>query len=74
MEKGSLRKVITLLAGILVAFLIASVLTNVVVILSGLKGAAALVVSFIVYAVIFFTVLHLLEKYAHIVFFGFNRE
>jgi hypothetical protein len=26
-----------------------------------------------VYAVVFFAVLHLLEKYAHIVFFGFDR-
>jgi O-antigen/teichoic acid export membrane protein len=70
----SLRKVITLLVGILAAFLIADALSNVVVMLSGLKGAAGMIVSFIVYAVIFFAVLHLLEKYAHIVFFGFDRD
>lgn len=70
----SLRKVITLLAGILAAFLIADALANVVVMLSGLKGAAGMIVSFIMYAVIFFAVLHLLEKYAHIVFFGFDRD
>jgi hypothetical protein len=40
----------------------------------GLKGAAGMIVSLVVYAVIFFFVLHLLEKYAHIVFFGFDRE
>ena len=70
----SIKKVITLLVGILVAFLIADVLSNVIVVLSGLEGAAAMVVSFVVYAVIFFAILHLLEKYAHIVFFGFDRE
>ena len=70
----SLRKVITLLVGILAAFLIADALANVVVMLSGLKGATGMIVSFILYVVIFFAVLHLLEKYAHIVFFGFDRD
>lgn len=70
----SIKKVITLLVGILGAFLIADALSNVLVTLSGLKGATGMVVSFIVYAVIFFAVLHLLEKYAHIVFFRFDRE
>jgi O-antigen/teichoic acid export membrane protein len=74
MQMQSAKKVITLVVGILIAFLIANVLTNVVVILSGLKGAAGMVVSFVVYAVVFFFVLHLLEKYAHFVFFGFDRE
>jgi len=74
METGSIKKVITLVIGILVAFLIANALANIVVMLSGLKGAAGMVLSFIVYAVLFFFVLHLLQKYAHIVFFGFDRE
>jgi hypothetical protein len=74
METGSIKKIITLLVGILIAFLIADVLSNTVVLLSGLKGAAGMVVSFVVYAVIFFVVLHILEKYAHIVIFGFDRE
>jgi O-antigen/teichoic acid export membrane protein len=74
METGSIKKVITLVIGILVAFLIANALANVVVMLSGLKGAAGMVLSFVVYAVLFFFVLHLLQKYAHIVFFGFDRE
>jgi len=74
METGSIKKVITLVIGILVAFLIANALANIVVMLSGLKGAAGMVLSFVVYAVLFFFVLHLLQKYAHIVFFGFDRE
>ena len=74
METGSIKKVITLVIGILVAFLIANALANIVVMLSGLKGAAGMVLSFVVYAVLFFFVLHILQKYAHIVFFGFDRE
>ena len=74
MESGSIKKVITLILGILVAFFIANALSNAVILQSGLKGAAGMIVNFVVYAVIFFAVLHLLEKYAHIVFFGFDRE
>lgn len=74
MEMQSVKKVIMLAVGILIAFLIADIFSNVVVILSGLNGAAGMVVSFVVYAAVFFFVLHLLEKYAHIVFFGFDRE
>ena len=74
METGSIKKVITLVIGILVAFLIANALANIVVMLTGLTGAAGMVLSFVVYAVLFFFVLHILQKYAHIVFFGFDRE
>ncbi len=74
METGSFKKVIILLVGILAAFFIANTLTTVALSLSGVKGAAGMVVSFIVYAVIFFAVLQLLQNYAHFVFFGFDRE
>lgn len=74
METGSIKKVITLLVGILVAFFIADALSNAVVMLTGLKGAAGMIVSFVFYVVVFLAVLHILEKYAHIVFFGFDRE
>lgn len=70
----SIKNVITLVVGILGAFLIADVLSTYLVLMSGLTGAAGMVVSLIMYAVIFFAVLHLLEKYAHIVVFGFDRE
>jgi hypothetical protein len=74
METGSIKKVLTLLGGILLAFLVASTLSNALVVLFQLKGAAGMIVSFVMYAVFFFAVLNLLQKYAHIVFFGFDRE
>ncbi|RPI39988.1 MAG: hypothetical protein EHM53_03680 [Methanoregulaceae archaeon] len=73
METGSVKKVITLIVGILVAFFVADALTNAVVALFNMDGWIGGIVSFVVYAVFFFAVLHLLEKYAHIVFFGFDR-
>jgi len=74
METGQLKKVITLIAGILVAYLIASALSEAVGIIFHLTGPAGMVISFIVYAVIFFAMLNLMQKYAHIVFFSFDRE
>jgi hypothetical protein len=74
MEPGSLKRVLTLMAGILAAFFIASVLSHAVVVLFQLKGWNGEVISFVVYAVFFLAVLHLLQKYAHIVFFGFDLK
>jgi len=74
MDAGSGKKFLTILAGVLIAYVIASALSNAVVVLAGLRGAAGGIVSFVVYAVIFFAMLHILQKYAHIVFFGFGRE
>jgi uncharacterized membrane protein YccC len=75
METGSpTKRLITLLLGILIAYLCANTLSNAVVVLFHLTGPVGMVVSFVVYAVIFFTMLHLLQKYAHVVFFGFDRN
>jgi hypothetical protein len=74
MDTGPAKKLMAIFLGILLAFFIANALSRAIVMLSGLAGAAAMIVSMVVYAVIFFFVLHLLQKYAHIVFFGFGRE
>jgi hypothetical protein len=75
METGSgTRNLIALLIGVIVAYTIADALSNAVVVLFQLKGPAAMVASIVFFAAVFFAILHLLEKYAHIVFFGFNRE
>jgi hypothetical protein len=74
METGTITRVITLAAGILAAWLVADTLSTAITTLTGLKGAAGMILGFIIYAVIFFAVLGLLEKYAHITFFRFDRE
>lgn len=74
MEPGSVKRVLTLMAGILAAFFIPSALSHAVVVLFQLKGWSMEVISFVMYAVFFFAVLHLLQKYAHIVFFGIDLK
>jgi len=74
MDAGSGKKFIAVLAGVLIAYLVAHALSNAIAVLAGLEGAAGGFVSVVVYAVIFFAMLHILQKYAHIVFFGFGRE
>ena len=74
MQTGSIKRIVTLIAGLLVAFLIASALSDAIIVLTGLKGTSGMIVSFFLYVVIFLAVLQLLERYAHIVFFGFDRD
>jgi hypothetical protein len=75
METGSrVKRIITLLLGILIAYLCADILSNAVILLFRLQGPAGMIVSMIVYAVIFFAMISLLQKYAHLVFFRFDGE
>jgi hypothetical protein len=75
METGSgTRNLIALIVGVIVAYVIADLISNAVVVLFHLKGPAAMVASIVFFAAVFFAILHLLEKYAHIVFFGFGGE
>ncbi len=61
MEPGHALRVISLLSGILIAFLIAGTLTDFILLMTGLEGPAALVVSMVAFAAVFFFVLRLLE-------------
>ena len=74
MQTGSIKRVVTLIAGLLVAFLIASALSDAIINLTGLKGTSGLIVNFFLYVVIFLAVIQILEKYTHIVFFGYDRD
>jgi hypothetical protein len=74
MDLASVRKWIVFFLGILCAILIADTLSNIIVILSGVTGWVKFVFSFVSYAVFFFGVLYLLERYGHIDFFGFSRD
>ena len=71
METGSIKRVIILIVVIGIAYFIADRLSNAIVVLFHIQGAIGMVVSLVIFAVLFFAVLHLLQKYAHIVFFGF---
>jgi hypothetical protein len=72
MDMAAVKKWVIFFAGILVAILVGDSLSNILVSLAGLSGMAGFIVNFVLYAVIFFSVLYLLEKVFHIEFFGLN--
>jgi hypothetical protein len=74
MHTGSVKRWIVLFLGILCAILIADAVSSGIVTLAGMKGWAAYVVTFVLYAAIFFTALSLLKKYGHIDIFNFGRD
>lgn len=70
MDTAAVKKWVIFFAGILCAILIGDSLSNILVSLAGLSGMAGFIVNFVLYAVIFFSVLYVLEKIFHIEFFG----
>jgi hypothetical protein len=74
MEAGSVRRWIILFLGILIAILVADAVSSGIVILAGVKGVAAFIVNFVLYATIFFGALFILKRYGHIDIFNFDRN
>ena len=74
MDMSSVRKWAFFLFGILCSILIADTLSNAIIAASGLNGWILFVVSFILYAVLFFGILYAIEKIFGIRFFDFFHE
>jgi len=74
MDMLSVRKWAIFLFGILCSILIADTLSNAIVIALGLNGWIKFIVSFILYAVLFFGILYVIEKILGIRFFDFFHE
>jgi hypothetical protein len=74
MEMSSIKKWIVFFAGILCAILIADACSTYVANAAGIAGPTRLIVSFILYAGIFFAILYALEKMFSIEFFGFRNR
>jgi hypothetical protein len=73
MEFAVVKKWVIFFLGILVAIIIANALSNLIVADAGMTGWINLVVSFVLYAVIFFALLYVMEKLFGIEFFGLGR-
>ncbi|MGB8220250.1 MAG: hypothetical protein WCE46_07705 [Methanoregula sp.] len=73
MEFAVIKKWVIFFLGILVAIIIANALSNLIVADAGMTGWINLVVSFVLYAVIFFALLYVMEKLFGIEFFGLGR-
>ena len=74
MEAGSVKRWVVLFLGILIAILIADAVSSGIVILAGVKGVAAYIINFVLYAVILFGALFILRRYGHIDIFNFDRD
>lgn len=73
MEASTVKKWIVFFAGILCAILIADACSTYVANAAGITGPIRLVVTFILYAGIFFAVLYAMEIIFKISFFGFRN-
>jgi hypothetical protein len=71
MDWSSVRKWAVFFTGILCSILIADRLSNALVTVSGLTGWVSFLVSFVLYAVLFFGILYAIEKVMGIRFFDF---
>ena len=74
MDMSSVRKWAFFLFGILCSILISDTLSNAIVTASGLNGWIRFIVSFVLYAVLFFGLLYAIEKIFGIRFFDFFHE
>jgi|WetSurMetagenome_2_1015567.scaffolds.fasta_scaffold429021_1 hypothetical protein len=73
MDSAEIKKWVIFFAGILVAIIIANALSNIIMSYTGITGWMEFLVSFVLYAGLFFGILYLMERFLGIEFFGFNR-
>ena len=74
MDIAPVRKLAVLFITILCAIVVSRFLANIVLIATGLTGITAFFAGFILYAVVFFGVLSLFERFAGVRVFQFGRE
>jgi len=74
MDISSVRKWAIFFLGTLCSILIADTLSNMIMAVSGLTGWVKFIVSFVLYAVLFFGILYAIEKIFKIKFFDFVQE
>jgi hypothetical protein len=74
MDVSSVRKWAVFFIGILCSILISDTLSNAIVTALGLNGWIKFLVSFVLYAVLFFGILYAIEKIVGIRFFDFFHE
>lgn len=74
MDMVSVRRWAIFFIGILCAILIADSLSTIMVNAIGLNGWVKFIVSFVLYAVLFFGILYAIEKISGFRFFGFFQE
>jgi hypothetical protein len=74
MESAVIKKWVVFFAGILGAVLLADALSTILVSASGIQGSIKIVAGFILYALLFFGILYIIQKIFHFEFFSFWKE
>jgi hypothetical protein len=74
MEMRAVKKWLTFFFGILAAIVIADRLSAIIVSAVGITGSGRFVLSFILYAALFFAVLYAIERIAGIRFFNLGLD
>jgi len=74
MELRAIKKWLVFFCGILAAIVVADRLSNFIVSAAGITGWSRFLMGFIIYAVLFFFLLHAIERIFGIRFFGMNRD
>lgn len=73
MDLSTLKRAGTIILVLLSAILVATALSNIIMSALGLSGVVEFVMGFIVYAVLFFGVLYLFERFLGITIFHFKN-
>ena len=71
MDTSGIRRGLTFLAGIVLSLLTAGVVSPVILAVAGLTGAIGFLAGFILYAIIFFAILGVIERVTGFRFFVF---
>ncbi|MDD1683269.1 MAG: hypothetical protein LUO98_05465 [Methanoregula sp.] len=74
MDTGSVKRWLVLFLGILVAVLVADLVSGSIVLVTGVKGWPAYIVKLVLYAAILFAVLSVMKKYARIDIFRYDLD
>ena len=74
MDIAPVRKLAVLFITILCAIVISRFLSGIVLVALGITGIGAFIAGFILYAVVFFGVLYLFERFAGVSIFRFSGE
>jgi uncharacterized membrane protein YecN with MAPEG domain len=74
MEMNTVKKWLVFFCGILTAILVADRISGIIVAASGIAGWPRFLVSFILYAVLFFAILYAIGRVLGISFFGLNQD
>jgi hypothetical protein len=74
MDLSSARRVVTLILVLLCAILVANTLANILMTSLGLTGIFGFIVGFVLYAVFFFGVLYLFERFFGVRIFNFGAR